>query len=146
MAKEESLLCACEVLEVKLRTEASGEAEEQIAVCKNALEKLLRSVQELSDTEGGLGLGLGLESGVTARLVVVAAGHSGSHYWTNAANRKLANGKDKGVKPYFGVGRPTLVFEPHPRPQGEGLVTIVELFWTGFGLCKHQSGACCHMT
>ena len=32
------------------------------------------------------------ELGVFAKAMVVAAGHSGSHYWTNAETRKLAHG------------------------------------------------------
>ena len=51
----------------------------ELSVCTEALKKLLELVQGLSD-------------GDLARAVVLAAGHIGPHYWTNAANRKLARG------------------------------------------------------
>lgn len=68
----------CRVLETVSET---GEgSDEELSASTQALKKLLVLMQG-STGEGEL-----------ARVLVVAAGHCGQHYWTNAVNTQLASG------------------------------------------------------
>lgn len=71
----------CEVLEDTRAIDAEGEKDKQLNAYKTALNSLLRLVREFCED---------LE--LRARVLVVVAGHSGPHYWTNTTNRQLANG------------------------------------------------------
>lgn len=76
---------ACIVLS-SISTDAAGNEEstrEELGAFKLALQELLRLLEGVLEEEDG---------GVLARVLVVAAGHSGRHYWTDAENRQLANG------------------------------------------------------
>lgn len=73
----------CEVLgniSEKEAGEGEGGGDHELSTFTQALKKLLL---ELPDKE---------ETVVLAKVLVMAAGHIGLHYWTNALNRQLAKG------------------------------------------------------
>jgi hypothetical protein len=64
--------------------EGLGCSPEHLSAATEALKKLAWLIEEITPSGG--------EVGVFARALVIAAGHCGQHYWTNAVNRQLANG------------------------------------------------------
>lgn len=79
----------CELCGV-LRLEASaGQVDdERRNAYKEALKKLLVLMQK-QETQIAL---VGQQCDILAQVVVVAAAHAGTHYWTDDINRQLANG------------------------------------------------------
>lgn len=63
--------------------ESEGSSAEELSAFTQALKKLLRLIEEIPGEGDGV---------VFARVVVVVAGHSGQHYWTNPVNRQIATG------------------------------------------------------
>lgn len=60
--------------------EEGDSGDHELSTFTQALKKLL---VELPSEE---------ETAVLARMLLMALGHSGEHYWTNTLNRQLANG------------------------------------------------------
>ena len=76
---------ACTILGKVSTNVARNEGINQEELC--AFKLALKELQSLLE-----GISGGEDRGVLARVLVVAAGHFGQHYWTNAENRRLANG------------------------------------------------------
>lgn len=66
-------------------SEREGDRRDQELIAfTQALKNLLLELPAVGETAG--------EGGVLAKVLVMAAGHSGQHYWTKPLNRQLANG------------------------------------------------------
>lgn len=71
------------VKSVAVAEESERSSAEELSAFTQALNKLLRLIEEILDDGGVV---------VFARMMVVVAGHTGQHYWTNSVNRQLATG------------------------------------------------------
>lgn len=84
----------CVLLET-VESEEGEATDTKVQGYQHALEELLELIRREGeeDTERSVGGKESLSQASWARLLVVAAGHAGTHYWTNHSSRMLANGK-----------------------------------------------------
>lgn len=79
--------CDMEFLQLCLALESVEETDDyQLCKYKEALEKIVARFQESSCKRGP-------QEEDLIRVLVLAAGHSGSHYWTTPTTTRLANGE-----------------------------------------------------